>query len=278
MYLKSSFILISLFVFIGCENFMNKSDEISDDQLMQDIIDAEKIDIYITDLPSFSQTVIEEDYNNYIEIEAQMASGLGYQVSMDSKEYKPGDHNEIYFNWKGKKLKPKLDRGDKNGFICFELVLPVTFIMPDASSITVDEENGYMSIKDWYVNNPDSNVKPTLQYPLNIIYRDAETQIINNNEEMKNAKVNCRKWDANKNKWNCFRLVYPTTFIMPDGSTMLMEDTHDWTEIKSWYESNPETQEKPTLEYPVEIIYRDSSTKTINNKDEMRNAKEDCIN
>ena len=59
MYLKSSFILISLLIFLGCENFMNKSDEISDDQLMQDIIDAEKIDIYMTDLPSYSQTIIE---------------------------------------------------------------------------------------------------------------------------------------------------------------------------------------------------------------------------
>ena len=98
MHIKTSLILLSLLIFAGCENSMTKSDETFDDELMQDIIDAEKIDINMTDLPSQSSTVIDQDYNDYIEIDAKMASGLGYQVSMDDKGYKPGDHNEVYFN------------------------------------------------------------------------------------------------------------------------------------------------------------------------------------
>ena len=77
---------------------MTKLDELSDDELLQEIIGAEKIDISMTDLPSISRDVIDQDYNDYIEIDAKMASGLGYQVSMDGKGYKPGDHNEVYFN------------------------------------------------------------------------------------------------------------------------------------------------------------------------------------
>ena len=144
MHIKTSLILLSLLIFVGCENSMTKSDEMSDDQLMQDIIDAEKIDINMTDLPSLSRTVIDQDYNDYIEIDAKMASGLGYQVSMDGKGYKPGDHNEVYFNLEGRKLKSKRDRGDKDGFKCFELLLPVTFIMPDGIYIVVEDENGYV--------------------------------------------------------------------------------------------------------------------------------------
>ena len=155
MYIKTSLILLSLLIFVGCENSMTKSDEMSDDQLMQDIIDAEKIDINMTDLPSLSRTVIDQDYNDYIEIDAKMASGLGYQVSMDGKGCKTGYHNEVYFNLEGRKLKSKRDRGDKDGFKCFELVLPVTFVMPDGSSITVEDENGYMAVRDWYENNSD---------------------------------------------------------------------------------------------------------------------------
>ena len=276
MHIKTSLILLSLLIFVGCENSMTKSDEISDDQLMQDIIDAEKININMTDLPSLSRTVIEQDYNDYIEIDAKMASGIGYQVSMDGKGYKPGDHNEVYFNLEGRKLKSKKDRGDKDGFKCFELVLPATFVMPDGSSITVEDENSYMAVRDWYANNSDSKEKPTLQYPVNIIYRDGDTQTINNDEEMGNTKADCRKWDDDKKDWGCFRLVYPITFIMQDGSAISMIDKEDWMELKSWYEENPDKEERPLLEYPVEINYGDGSTKTINNDDEMSSAKEDC--
>ena len=276
MHIKISLIILSLLIFVGCENSMTKSDKMFDDQLMQDIIDAEKIDINMTDLPSLSRTVIDQDYNDYIEIDAKMASGLGYQVSMDGKGCKTGYHNEVYFNLEGRKLKSKRDRGDKDGFKCFELVLPATFVMPDGSSITVEDENSYMAVRDWYANNSDSKEKPTLQYPVNIIYRDGDTQTINNDEEMGNTKADCRKWDDDKKDWGCFRLVYPITFIMQDGSAISMIDKEDWMELKSWYEENPDKEERPLLEYPVEINYRDGSTKTINNDEEMANAKEDC--
>ena len=276
MHIKTSLIILSLLIFVGCENSMTKSDKMYEDQLMQDIIDAEKIDINMTDLPSLSRTVIDQDYNDYIEIVAKMASGLGYQVSMDGKGCKTGYHNEVYFNLEGRKLKSKRDRGDKDGFKCFELVLPATFVMPDGSTITVEDENGYMAVRDWYANNSDSKEKPTLQYPVNIIYRDGDTQTINNDEEMGNTKADCRKWDDDKKDWGCFRLVYPITFIMQDGSAISMIDKKDWMELKSWYEENPDKEERPLLEYPVEINYRDGSTKTINNDEEMANAKEDC--
>ena len=277
MHIKTSLIILSLLIFVGCENSMTKSDQMFDDQLMQDIIDAEKIDIKMTDLPSLSRTVIDQDYNDYIEIDAKMASGLGYQVSMDGKGCKTGYHNEVYFNLEGRKLKSKRDRGDKDGFKCFELVLPAKFVMPDGSTITVEDENGYMAVRDWYANNSDSKEKPTLQYPVNIIYRDGDTQTINNNEEMGNTKADCRKWDDDKKDWGCFRLVYPITFIMQDSSAISMIDKKDWTELKSWYEENPDKEERPLLEYPVEINYGDGSTKTINNDDEMSSAKEDCM-
>ena len=276
MHIKTSLILLSLLIFVGCENSMTKSDELSDEQLIQAIIDADQEEISMENLHSFSIDIINQDYNDYTEIDAKQASDLGYQVSMDGKGYKPGDHNEVYFNREGIKLKSKRDRGNKDGFKCFELLLPVTFVMPDGSSITVEDENGYMAVRAWYGNNSDSKEKPALQYPVNIIYRDGDTQTINNDEEMGSAKVDCRKWDDDKKKWDCFRLVYPITFIMLDGSAISMQDEEDWMELKSWYEVNPDIEERPILEYPVEIIYRDGSTKTINNDEEIASAKEDC--
>jgi len=43
-------------------------------------------------------------------------------------------------------------------------------------------------VRAWYGNNSDSLEKPTLQYPVNVIYRDGDTQIINNDEEMASVK------------------------------------------------------------------------------------------
>ena len=40
--------------------------------------------------------------------------------------------------------------------------------------------------------------------------------------------------------------------------------------------SNPKTKERSDLQYPVDIIYRDDTTNTINNDEEMRIAKENC--
>ena len=280
MHNKISLILLSIFIFSGCENNTTKSDELSDDELIQAIIDANQVDISMENLPSSSIDVINQDYNDYTEIDAKQASDLGYQVSMDGKGYKPGDHNEVYFNREGIKLKSKRDRGNKDGFKCFELVLPVTFAMPDGSSIIVDDESGYMAVRTWYGNNPDSNEKPILQYPLDIIYQDSDTQKIENIVEMKSAKKDCQKWDDNKKNWKCFKLVYPITYKMFDGSTISMEDATDWAEIKAWHESkdksNPGIKERPTLEYPVDITYRDGITKTIYSDEEMHEYYRSC--
>ena len=63
--------------------------------------------------------------------------------------------------------------------------------------------------------------------------------------------------------------------IIEDGSTISMNDAEDWDELKAWHEANPNL-EKPTLEFPVDITYKDGTTHIINNDDEMGNAKEDC--
>jgi hypothetical protein len=86
-------------------------------------------------------------------------------------------------------------------------------------------------------------------------------------------------WDGDdKEDWKCFDLVLPVTFDMPDGSTITVtsDDEEGWAEIKAWYEANPDVEEKPALQYPVDISYRDGTTQTINNDEEMRAAEEAC--
>ena len=75
----------------------------------------------------------------------------------------------------------------------------------------------------------------------------------------------------------CLDLVYPVTYTMPDGSE-ITGNTEDevWTAIKNWYEVNPDSEEKPSLNYPVDIIFKDGTTENIADEIEMILAKENC--
>ena len=259
---------------IGCED-----GEMSDAKLVQSIIDANKTAVRMDDLPDQSSNVIEQDYNEYIDVDAKIASGLGYEVSMGGKWHKTGDHTEVYFNMEGRKLNSygrDKDGWDKDGWDCFELVLPVIFLMPDGSSITVEAEDGYTALRDWYEANLGSEEKPSLQYPVGISFGDDETITVNSDDEMRSLYRRCSYRDQDKRYWDCFELVYPVTFVLPDGSTIAVADRDDWDDVKGWYDSNPDLEEKPGLQYPVDISYRDGTNQTINNDEEMGTAKRDC--
>ncbi|MDP6090173.1 MAG: hypothetical protein QF563_08200 [Candidatus Marinimicrobia bacterium] len=288
-----SILLIPLFLFlmIGCENNVTNPAGMSDAELIQAIISASKVDISMTELPDQSQTIVENDYNDYDGLGAKKASGLGYEVELAGRGHRFGDRNEVYFNLEGKKLDPDdygRDKDDwytdhKDGWKCFDLVLPITFVMPDGSTAIVEDEDDYTAVKSWYENNPGSEEKPNLQYPVQASFQDV-TLTINDHDEMREAYERCGGRDGKDRDWerrDCFGLVYPVTYVMPDGSTATVtsDDEAGWAGVKDWYEANPGTGERPELQYPVDIIYETNEgdeTVTINNEEEMNAAKRDC--
>ena len=282
-------ILLTAFIIMiaGCQNTSTESVGLSDAELIQAIIDADKISVGMDELPSNSKTIVEEDYNEYDGIDTKKAYGLGYEVSMDGKGHKMGHRCEVYFNLDGRKLDPNVKRGDKSDWDryddkgdwkCFDLVLPVTYVMPDGSTIIVNnnDEDGWEEIKDWYDANPNSEEKPALQYPVDISFETREgstTFTVTNNEDMRNAYVRCGGRDDDNRE--CFELVFPVTYLMPDGSTITVENGEDWDPIKDWYDENPNAEERPELQYPVDIIF-DDETLTIDNAEEMNMVKREC--
>ena len=282
-------ILLSAFLIMmaGCQNAGTESVGLSDAELIQAIIDADKISVGMDELPSNSKIIVEEDYNEYDGIDTKKAYGLGYEVSMDGKGHKMGHRCEVYFNLDGRKLDPNVKRGDKSDWDryddkgdwkCFDLVLPVTYVMPDGSTIIVNnnDEDGWQEIKDWYDANPNSEEKPALQYPVDISFETREgstTFTVTNDEDMRNAYVRCGGRDDDNRE--CFELVFPVTYLMPDGSTITVENGEDWDSIKDWYDENPNAEERPELQYPVDIIF-DDETLTIDNAEEMNMVKREC--
>ena len=282
-------ILLTAFLIMmaGCQNSGTEPVGGSDAELIQAIIDADKISVGMDGLPSNSKIIVEEDYNEYDGIDAKKAYGLGYEVSMDGKGHKMGHRCEVYFNLEGRKLDPNDKRGDKSDWDrdddkgdwkCFDLVLPVTYVMPDGSSITVSsDDDNWAEIKAWYEANPDSEEKPALQYPVDISFETREgstTLTVTNDEEMKSAYGRCGDGRDDDNS-ECFELVLPVTFIMPDGSTITVEDDAGWADLKSWYEANPDAEGRPELQYPVDIVF-DDETVTINSAEGLDRVKREC--
>ena len=276
-----------LIMMVGCQDTDTESVGISDAELIQAIIDADKISVGMDGLPSNSKTIVEEDYNEYDGIDTKKAYGLGYEVSMDGKGHKMGHRCEVYFNLEGRKLDPNVKRGDKSDWDrdddkgdwkCFDLVLPVTYVMPDGSTITVssDDEDDWVQLKSWYDANPNSEEKPTLQYPVDILFETRDGSItvtVTNDEEMRNAYLRCGGRDDDNRE--CFELVLPVSFVMPDGSTITVENDSGWVDLRSWYETNPDSEGRPELQYPVDILF-DDETVTINNAEEMNMVKREC--
>lgn len=78
-----------------------------------------------------------------------------------------------------------------------------------------------------------------------------------------------------EDKEDCFKLVYPLSYTLPDGSVVSGDEDNLWTAIKDWYDANPETEEKPELNYPVDIIFEDGTTLHVENEEAMIIVKEE---
>ena len=302
MKIKLSILLYLSFFFAGCQLGEKQGSGMSDAELVQLIIAAQKEQISVSELPAKSILYLESDIE-YDEIETHIALELGYEVKRIGNGSRIGHRNEVYFNLEGRKLDPtnwsgeRQDREiygeysaekDRDDWRCFYMVFPVTFVMPDGSTITVasDDESGWSELKSWYESNDAYDSRPSIQYPIDIVFDSEEGEIsetIHNDEDMDLALEECKDALYENRDWiekECYKLVFPVTFVMPDGSTITVasDDESGWSELKSWYESN-ESEEEPSLQYPVEII-RDTEqgeeTIVINSEEELAEVKETC--
>ena len=288
-----------LLLITGCAKDEPKG--MSDAELVQAIIDAEgKVEVTMEDLPTAAKGMMEENYlNDYLHLYSMKASMLGYEVSIAGRPGNSGKRGEVYFDIDGKKLDPndygddykdwyggrdgfdRNDFGEKRGWKCFEIVYPINIMMPDGSTYTIDseEDSDLDAVKNYYEENEGAEERPSIGFPANIINNEGETEEISNEEEMKDAYRQCSGRDRDWGARECFELVFPVTYIMPDGSTYEIsgeEDNAGWEELKEWYAANPDSEERPELQYPVDITYEEDRTITINNEEEMMAAKEEC--
>lgn len=65
---------------------------------------------------------------------------------------------------------------------------------------------------------------------------------------------------------SCFKVLFPFSLTMPDGTIITLEDRSDRALVRAWYQENPGVTEKPNVVFPIEIEYQDGTVATINSQ------------
>jgi hypothetical protein len=196
------FALISPLLFISCDV---DGSEMSDDELIQAIIDSEKkFLISNSDLPNSAISSINFEMPNDFIDKATLAPELGYEIEMKSfdfikleLDYERDD--ELYFTTKGRKLtssKGKRKKGKGKG-PCFKFEYPLSYSMPDDSIIAGnDRKEICTAIKSWYEINEKIREKPQLIFPVTILTYDDKKNIVKkelgSQEELRLAMASCK--------------------------------------------------------------------------------------
>jgi len=269
--------IIALIGFSSCQKEEQKN---ADELLIEAIKKASnKYSIGYSELPDDSRFVLEAEYaDSYID-DTKLAPKLGYEIDLSGEiGYKEAKYIQAYFDLTGRELKSgKEGKGDKGDKGCFDFVYPITYVMPDRTTITGNsKEEISVAMKAWYEAHPDSKEKPLLQYPVDIVFGD-KLIILNNDKELEKAYELCKGDKGNKRK--CFVLVYPITYVLPDDSDVTVSSKDDkdaWSTIKDWYTAHPDVVKKPALGFPIDIKWRDGHITTINNREQMKRAKASC--
>ena len=170
---------------------------------------------------------------------------------------------------------------------CYELVFPISITFADGTSQEVSSyEELRSTIREWKENNPDSEERPTFAFPIEMIGEDGTLISVADQEELKEIKLACnggrfgRDRPRNGHARNCsacFELVFPVSLSFPDGSSTEVADrTALKAAARAWKEANPESEERPSLVFPLEVLLDDGTTQLVESEEDLQALRESC--
>ena len=277
---KLLLIFTLIFMVTACDDNMSYKQEMSDTQLIEAIIsDPNKFEIEEADVPSMSLYAIGEEYYDYMMYKAEISPEYGYQISLGDMALDAGDMTEIFFAKDGRKLggRDGMEERKRHNKRCFKFVFPLTFSLGETSYTA----NDYQEFRDAMKANHEETgekQKPVFVFPIQIEFGrgdEVETVTINSDDELKEAFQACRGEEDDK---KCFTFGFPVSFTMPDGTVLTAEDEKDLEEkMQAFYESYTGKKKRPEVVFPVDLMFEDGSSLTVNSPEEMKQAwKENC--
>ena len=277
---KILLIFTLIFMVTSCDDNMSYKQEMSDTQLIEAIIsDPNKFEIEEADVPSMSLYAIGEEYYDYMMYKAEISPEYGYQISLGDMALDAGDMTEIFFAKDGRKLggRDGMEERKRHNKRCFKFVFPLTFSLGETSYTANDYQEFRDAMKANYEETGEKQ-KPVFVFPIQIQFGrgdEVETVTVNSDDELKEAFQACRGEEDDK---KCFTFGFPVSFTMPDGTVLTAEDEKDLEEkMQAFYESYTGEKKRPEVVFPVDLMFEDGSSLTVNSPEEMKQAwKENC--
>jgi len=173
------------------------------------------------------------------------------------------------------------DRGGRGGKgqKCFTAIYPLTINFPDGTTTEVADKAAAKAAKSaWKEANPDSEERPSLAMPFDVMLKDSSTLTIASEEDLAALKETCGdKGDRGGRGQRCFTAVYPLTISFPDGTTAEIADKAEAKAAKrAWKEANPDSEERPSIAYPYDVELADETTVTVTSDEDVAALKESC--
>ena len=277
---KLLLIFTLIFMVTSCDDNMSYKQEMSDTQLIEAIIsDPNKFEIEEADVPTMSLYAIGEEYYDYMMYKAEISPEYGYQISLGDMALDAGDMTEIFFAKDGRKLggRDGMEERKRHNKRCFKFVFPLTFSLGETSYTANDYQEFRDAMKANYEETGEKQ-KPVFVFPIQIQFGrgdEVETVTVNSDDELKEAFQACRGEEDDK---KCFTFGFPVSFTMPDGTVLTAEDEKDLEEkMQAFYESYTGEKKRPEVVFPVDLMFEDGSSLTVNSPEEMKQAwKENC--
>lgn len=163
---------------------------------------------------------------------------------------------------------------------CFTFVFPVTLIYPNGDQLVIENKEDFRAaMKEWKENNPDSEERPVLEFPFEVMMRDSTLVTVENQEALDAVKEECFENRPSFPRFKlCFNPVFPLDIAFPDGSVETVED-HESLKVlmQAWKENNPDAEERPEIVFPIEIELPNGDIVEVANIDELKERLKDCV-
>ena len=277
--MKSIFNLSLLFVFglivISCSNDSEVNTlSIDDTALINKIELASKEIINVSKLPSSAKMVLDQDFADSSIESIQFAKGLGYKVSLFTNDDSITESkSDLFFSSKGEKLDDDNVERKVKRQRCFGFVFPIDLLMPDDTFITLNNNTEWSLVREWYKSNSGIKKLPSLSFPVNIRLQNGTIQTLLDRTDLAEVKDACKLNQPNR---KCYELKLPVSFTMPDSTVIVVSNRTDYIKLRRWHLAHPRVLKKSSINFPINIIFKDGSEKEIANMTELAEAKSNC--
>lgn len=178
----------------------------------------------------------------------------------------------------------KMQDGAFGKNFCLELIFPVGIQFVDGTTSEVSSyENLRETIISWFEENgveKSKENKPQLIFPIQVVTEDGEVIDVASQDELRELRKECpRKGHCKikgKRGFKCFSLVFPITVTI-GGVDQTFDSREALKEaVKLYKEEVGDDAERPTLVFPITIVYEDETQVEIASLEALKEAKQAC--